>query len=592
MLAQSLGEPPYGRYHLGWAAQRSQLFGERSLGKFVVFNNLPRRWVQSYEREYALEGIQGLFGDWQVRETLLLDQSALVQFQGSALGELDANVETKIDFKKVIGQLRLNGHWLQQKNDANGDNFLDVPLKKRLVLHNQWAIYLKKFTSLNYVQFLTLETQGGQLNFDKQRDFLTRRAYGMGRSVAHLVGASDNYITTNDDNMLVINLRVSDHSQNDYFGLRQYEGKEWTVRSYATYKYRLEEDAGLFVVGLRYHSNRLRESLDSSLVLEREEVFGGGHVGYESYLSERVELSTRLNIGYHNLARWLVLPQAQLRLILSDQWELALMSGSGIRYANVLNENAALLQSSRRVLVREALLGERAWYYGLSANCYQWLGKKQGVALELEAQFYHRVFQNKVVTDLEASPYEVIFYNTDVANEWSLGIDGQLAFASWQLHVDVGYRLDLFYSKINEQYLQEALYAPHNLMLGVAFPLYVKGYQLFKLESQFYLQAGQRLPANLELKTDAANMAAYPVWPVAGTRWDLRLSLGARSWLNRVLRLERLTVFVGMDNVLNTIQPRNAIGLEAPFGNNFDAGMFWNSTVGRRYYAGLSYLFR
>ena len=213
---------------------------------------------------------------------------------------------------------------------------------------------------------------------------------------------------------------MSDHTQNDYYGIRQYFGKEWTVRSYATYKYRLEEDAGLFIVGLKYNSNTTREELDS-LVLERQEVFGGGYIGYENYLSERVELSTRLNVGFHNLAQWLVLPQVQLRVIVSDQVDVALVSGSGIRYTNVLNEHASLLASSRSVVFRETLLGEQAWYYGLSANYYQWLGTKQGIAIDLKGQFYHRIFQNKVVTDLVTNPYEIAFSNTDQANEWSIG---------------------------------------------------------------------------------------------------------------------------------------------------------------------------
>lgn len=590
LLAQSLGEHPYGQYHLNWAAQRSQLFGERSLGKFIVFNNLPKSWIEQYKRVYPLEGIQGLFGDWQVQPRALLDQSALAQFQGSDLGELDLNVAGKVDFKKVIGQLQLNGHWAQQRNDKNADGFLDLPLKKRLLLHNKWAIYLKKFTSLNYVQFLTLETQAGATNFDKARDFLTRRAYGTGSFVSHLVGESDNYITTNDDNMLVINLRVSDHTQNDYYGLRQYLGKEWTVRSHATYKYRLEEQTGLFIFGLKYNANTIRESLDSSLILERQEVFGGGYIGYENYLSEKVELSTRLNVGYHNLAKWLVLPQVQLRIVLSDQWDVTLVSGSGIRYANVLNEHLPLLASSRELVIQEPLLGERAWYYGLTANYYQWIGNKQGIALDLKAQFYHRVFQNKVVTDLDANPYAIIFYNSNQANEWSFGVDGKIAVAAWQLHLEVAYRLDLFYSNINNQYLQEALYAPHNWMLGVEFPLYIRGYQLFKLESQFYLQAGQRLP-DLSPKTTAAGSPAYPTRPSPITRWDWRLSLGKGAWLNRALNLEKLTLFVGMDNVLNRVQPLAAVGAGQPFGPHFDAGLFWNSTVGRRFYGGLSYLF-
>lgn len=590
VVAQSLGEAPYGRYHLGFGVQRGQLFGERNLGKKLIFNNLPSGWVKGYKQTYPLEGIQGSFGDWQVLSKQLLDQSAFFQFQGSTFGELDLSLCGKVDFKKVIGQLQLNGHWVEQRNDNNSDGFLDLPLKKRFILHNQWSIYLKKFTSLNQVQFLTLETQAGERHFEKRRDFLRANVYGTGRFFTHLVGESDNYITTNDDNMVVINLRVSDYTQNDYYGLRQYLAKEWAVRFHATYKYRLDEEAGLFLFGLKYNSNTVRESLDS-LLLERQEVFGGGYIGYETYLSKRIELSTRLNIGYHNLARWLVLPQAQLRIILSDRWDMAFLSGSGIRYASVFNEHTSLLVSSRKMVLKEALLGERVWYYGLLANYYQWLGSKQGIAIDLKTQFYHRIFQNKVVTDLDANPYEIAFYNTNHANEWSFGVNGKVVVASWQLHLEIAYRLDLFYSKINDQYQQEVLYAPHNLMFGLDVPIYIKGYQLFKLQSQFYLQAGQRLP-NVTTKTATAGMQAYPIYPAPLTRWDWRLSLGEGAWLNRVLHLEQLTLFVGMDNVWDTVQPIGAIDANRPFGRQFDAGLFWNSTVGRRYYAGLAYLFR
>ena len=375
-IAQSLGEDVYIRYYLGRSIQRTKLFDETGLGKFIAFRNIPSNWISEYQRTNALEDIQGLFGAVKPKFSFLNNKSFLLDFKGSSLGELDFSFRGKVDFKKVTGQLSVNGHWGNQRNDFNQDNYLDLDLKKRIFLHNSWSFFLKNFTSVNTIWFLGMETQGGQLNFNKASDYLTTNAYGNGIGVTHFVGESSNFIATRSKDMLLINFRVVDHTQNSYYGLKAYKGKEWSVDAKAQYSYRLDNGFDLFQFGLNYHYQTIRESFDS-LDLERKESFGGGYVGYETFFGKKFKLSTRVNVAYHNLASWIFVPHLRFDATILKSLSATVFGGSGMRYANVLSENAQFLISNRSVKIEEPLLPERGlvlWRF-----CQLWNLAKVGV---------------------------------------------------------------------------------------------------------------------------------------------------------------------------------------------------------------------
>ncbi|CAA6829135.1 MAG: TonB-dependent receptor [uncultured Aureispira sp.] len=587
-IAQSLGEDVYIRYYLGRSIQRTKLFDETGIGKFIAFRNIPSNWILEYQRTNALEDIQGLFGAVKPNFSFLNNKSFLLDFKGSSLGELDFSFRGKMDFKKVIGELNVNGHWGNQRNDSNQDNYLDLDLKKRIFLHNSWSFFLKNFTSVNTIWFLGMETQGGQLNFNKASDYLTNNAYGNGIGVTHFVGESSNFIATRSKDMLLINFRVVDHTQNNYYGLQAYTGKEWSVDAKAQYSYRLDNGFDLFQFGLNYRYQTIRESLDS-LDLERKESFGGGYVGYETFFGKKFKLSTRVNVAYHNLASWIFVPHLRLDATLLKSLSATAFGGSGMRYANVLSENAQFLLSNRSVKIEEALLPERAWYYGASVNYGTWLKLGLDFYTSLNVQVYHTIYQNKIILDLDSDAYAMSFHNQDgKAEKLSFELDAQIRLAKPQIGLNIDYRLDFIHSTINNQYVREPLSSMHNLLLALDYRLMIQNVYICDITSQFHWYGPQRLP-NVSVKTGGG--FSYPLESPSVSRWDLKLSFPFYAWVKRSTKWKNFIFYAGIDNLLNEVQPLSYINGEQPFDQNFDGGLFWNSTLGRRYYGGFTYVF-
>lgn len=587
-IAQSLGEDVYIRYYLGRSIQRTKLFDETGLGKFITFRNIPANWISEYQRTNALDDIQGLFGAVKPKFSTLSNKSFLLDFRGSSLGELDFSFRGNMAFKKVVGELSVNGHWGNQRNDMNQDNYLDLDLKKRIFLRNTWSIYLNNFTSINKVWFLGMETQGGQVIFNKPSDYLTTNAYGNGIGVTHLVGESSNFVATRSKDMLLINFRVVDHTQNNYYGLRQYKGKEWSVDTKAQYSYRLENGFDLFQFGLNYRYQTIRESLDS-LELERQESFGGGYVGYETFFGKKFKLSTRINVAYHNLARWIFIPHLRFDATILKSLSATAFGGSGMRYANVLSENTQFLISNRTVKVDDPLLPERAWYYGASVNYGTWFRLGLDFYTSLNLQVYHTIYQNKIILDMDSDAYALSFNNQDgKAEKLSFELDAQLRLSKPQIGLNIDYRLDFINSTINNQYVREPLYSMHNLLLALDYRLVIRNIYLCDITSQFHWYGPQRLP-NVSVKTMGG--VAYPLQSPSVSRWDLKFNFPFYAWVKKRTKWKNFIFYFGIDNVLNEVQPLPFISGDQPFAPNFDGGLFWNSTVGRRYYGGFTYVF-
>lgn len=587
-IAQSLGEDVYIRYYLGRSIQRTKLFDETGIGKFIAFRNIPSNWISEYQRSNALEDIQGLFGAVKPNFNELSNKSFLLDLKGSSFGELDLSFRGKMTFKKITGELSVNGHWGNQRNDANQDNYLDLDLKKRIFLRNSWSFFLKNFTSVNSFSFLGMETQGGQLNFDKSRDYLTNNVYGNGGSVLRFVGESSNFIATRSKDMLLLNFRVLDHTQNNYYGLQEYKGKEWSVDAKAQYSYRLENGFDLFQFGLNYRYQSIRESLDS-LVVERQESFGGGYVGYETFIGKKFKLSTRVNVAYHNLAQWIFVPHLRFDATILKSLSATVFGGSGMRYANVLSENAQFLISNRTVKIDEPLLPERAWYYGASVNYGTWLKLGLDFYTSLNLQVYHTIYQNKIILDLDSDAYAMSFHNQDdKAEKLSFELDAQIRLAKPQIGLNIDYRLDFINSTINNQYVLEPLYSMHNLLLALDYRLRIQNIYICDINSQFHWYGPQRLP-NVAVKTVGG--ASYPLQSPSVSRWDLKLNFPFYAWIRSSTKWKNFIFYVGIDNILNKVQPLSFISGNQPFDQNFDGGLFWNSTVGRRYYGGFTYVF-
>lgn len=583
--AQSLNEDNYIRFYLGRLAQPMQLAGENGLGKLILLKNMPRLWVAEYHKDNSLTNINGLFGNVGIIPKILNGNNFLIDFKGSNLGEMDASIFGHLQFSKVSTQLSINGHWSNNKIDKNKDNFIDLALKKRLLVQNQWAVNTRKYSSINRILYLGLDKTAGQIDFNKKTDRLTRNAYGMGDVVHHFTAESFNYISPRANDLLIIDFKIVDHDQKSFYGLREYNAKEWLTDVDAHYVYKLNKiDA--FHFGLNYKYQSFRENFDT-LQLLRKESIGGGYLGYETYFGKKIQLSTRLNVHYHNLAKFFISPQVRLNWILSDFLRASFWAGNGMRYANIISENTQLLASSRQLKIAETLKAEQGWYYGAAFSFQHWFASKLYSNIDLQFSQIH--YLNKTIVDLDHDSYAILFYNLDgIAQKTSFEIDASFRLNKPAIGLNIDYRMDWLQSNINGVYAQEPLYAVHHFILGLDYRLIINRKSILYFDFQYYYASPQRLP-DVSAKT---NGNPYPLQSMAIHQLNMEFTLPFYRWFNRPRKWTNFTFYFGIDNLLNQYQPLAAIDFQNPFSANFDAGLQWNTNVGRRFYGGVRYLFR
>jgi hypothetical protein len=585
LLAQSLGEDAYLDYYLGRNIQEGRLFSGYGLNTLPLLKSIPNEWIYLYRRNNTLNDSRALFGQVDpVFRVPYARNNLLVSFKGSHLGELDLNIIGKVRYKKVSTTLRVNGHWNSTKHDNNQDNFLDIPLQKRLLAHNIWNINLDRFSSVNTIWYTNQQRQGGQWQFDYAKDYLTNQAYGYGQAIQHLVGESINYISVRKRDLLTLQFRVADHSHQDYYGLRQYTGTEWGIDTRAIYTYTLDNAVDQFRIGLNYHYNIIRENLDT-LQLHRNESYGGGFVGYETSLGKKFHLSSRFNILYHNIAKWVLVPHLKLDFKLHEHFAANIFGGGGMRFANVLNENQRFLLSNRTIEIKEPLEAERAWNYGGSFVYSQWW---KGVDLmsTLKFQFKHTLYENKIIADLDQDAYTLAFYNLDgKAEKFSFELDAHVQWTALRLDLGIDYRFDWYAATINQVYQQLPLQSMHTMMVDIGYRQKLNYYRKYiDFETQLYWYGPQRLP-DASAKGSTFGLASTGVF-----RWDMKVTAPIKIFFKRY-RGEKYNIelFVGMDNILQNIQQNPFIAATQPFSPDFDGGLAWQSTSGRRFYSGFKF---
>ncbi len=588
LSAQSLGEDPYIRFYLGRSIQRTKLFYQTGLGKFIMFRNIPDNWIKEYQRSNALEDVQGLFGAVENKFSFVKSRSFLVDFKGSDMGELDMSLRANLEFKKLTGKFSVNGHWQNQRNDRNNDNFLDLPLKKRILAHNSWEVFFKNFTSVNQIWVLGLQTQDGQSFFNKEEHYMTTNAYGTGSDVVQVAGESSNYIKVRKKDLVLFHIQALDHSQQDFYGLRKYKAKEWGIGSKLQYNYRLDNGNDMFIIGLNYNYRSMIESIDS-IDNSRQESFGGGFLGYETFFGKNIKLSSRINVTHHNLAQWIVVPHVRFDAKLHKYLIANLFGGSGMRYANVLSENSALLFSNREVDIPEILRHEQAWYYGASLQYGNWINLGWDLYTFLNFQFYHTIYQNKIITDLDSDPYKMIFTNLNGhAEKLSFEMDVQLRLARPQMGLNIDYRMDFVYSTIAGQYSQEPLYSMHNLLLAFDYRIIINRLYVCDITTQLHYQGPKRLP-DVTAKMTSSN--PFPNYSPDVYRWNMKISFPFYKWMKGNNKTKNFIFYFGVDNILNSVQNLQDVSSFEPFNNNFDAGLRYNTFTGRRFYGGFTYRF-
>ena len=251
--------------------------------------------------------------------------------------------------------------------------------------------------------------------------------------------------------------------------------------------------------------------------------------------------------------------------------------GRGVRTAQILSENMAVMASNRQFVVDQSQLDiEDAWNAGLNFTKRFKIG---GKSASLLADLYHTEFVNQVVMDMESEHGKVLFYNLDgrsyansllVLGTWApfKGFDLKLAY---KLN-DVKVTYNPPSGNGSSDPIQRPLMARHR---GLVTLNYETPNEKWMFNSNTQLIGKQRfaqshgVPSEL-IEDFTGDAPAYAVLNAQVTR-----------------RFKNLEVYLGGENLTDYRQESAIVDWERPFGEFFDAMQVWGPLVGARAYFGI-----
>ncbi|HIC32112.1 MAG TPA: TonB-dependent receptor, partial [Flavobacteriaceae bacterium] len=385
---------------------------------------IPGTWVESIQitkgAGSVVNGYESISG--QINAELqkpMTDNKLFVNAYGSLNGRLELNthLNTKVNDKWYTG-LYLHGNTRNQKFDRNNDSFLDVPLKKQLNVMNRWQYTNPKKGLVSFInlRYLTDNNQSGQVNFNPDTDKLTTNYWGSEIDTKRYeISTKFGYVNPDIPwQSIGVQMALSNHQQESYFGLNEYNIEHTSVYSNVIYNSIISDSRHKIKTGINFTYDNYDEfALNTNF--DRVERSFGGFFEYSFDNLKKLNLTAGLRFDTHNLLGEFITPRFHLRYSPWSKSAFRASFGRGKRSANIFAENQNLFASSRQFTILNAngpiygLDPEIAWNYGVSyLQGFNLFGRKADITFD----FYRTDFKNQVVVDLENSQ-AVSFYNLE-----------------------------------------------------------------------------------------------------------------------------------------------------------------------------------
>jgi len=548
---------------------------------------IPGTWVESIQitkgAGSVVNGFESIAG--QINAELVkpsTDNKFFVNLYGASSTRLELNTHfnTKINDKISTG-LYLHGNTHQEKHDVNNDGFLDMPLYNQVNVMNRWQYTnpekgLVTFVNLRY---LDDEKQSGQLNFNPDTDKLTTNAWGSEIDTKRYeVSAKLGYVNPEIPwQSLGVQFAFSNHKQDSYFGLNEYNIEHTSIYSNLIYNSIIDDSRHKIKTGINYTYDAYNEFAIQQ-DFERTERSFGGFFEYSFDDLEYFTMTAGLRIDTHNLLGEFITPRLHMRYSPWGKSAIRASVGRGKRSANIFTENQNLFASSRKFSILNTngtiygLDPEIAWNYGVSyIQGFNLFGRPADVTLD----FYRTDFQNQVVVDLE-NAQEVNFYNLEggsYANSFQAEFNYNV-FAHFNLRT--AYK---FYD-VKTQYKSGKLIKPltpkHRLFANASYETEIKNNSNWKFDATYNWLSQQRFSSTIN------NPTQYRLD-------DYSKSVGTlNAQITRVFS-PKFEVYLGGENITNVRQDNPIVSADNPFGTSFDTNYVYGPIFGSMYYAGLRY---
>lgn len=552
----------------------------------------PGTWVESIQitkgAGSVVNGFESISG--QIN-TELIKPMHDIPFYLNVYGSTDSRFEVNTHFNKKISDkwatsLYVHGNARVSKNDMNHDHFLDNPLGKQINLVNRWQYSNPESGWVSFInfKFMNDEKQTGEVDFDPNRDKLTTNFWGSEINTQRFDFSSKVGYVFEDMPYQSIGFQsaFSNHNQESYFGLNQYNIKQQSYYSNLIFNSIINNTRNKFATGLNFTYDRYDELVTLSDVSRIDNSVGAF---FEYTFDDNDKFSYILGgrFDYHNRLGAFFTPRLHVRY---NPWEKSVFrfsAGRGKRAANIYAENQNLFGSSRAFSVLDSngriygLNPEIAWNYGVSfTQNFKLFGRNADATLD----FYRTDFQNQVVVDVMQSPQSVLFYNlrgTSFANSFQLDFN-------YEIIKHFNLRTAYKYYDISIDYLsgnfQRPLQAKHRFFGNLEYETHIKdkGKQ-WKFDFTVNWLGKQQLPNTATNPVEDRLPNFSPSFSVVNTQITRTFS-------------STFEMYIGGENIGNYKQQNAILGEHNPFGTHFDTSIVYAPIFGQMYYMGLRFKIR
>ena len=548
----------------------------RGLASGYGLSYIPGTWIREIDLtkgpgsvENGYEGISGWINARMKSPGPQPAEKLFVNVYGNSLGRWEANANAAAGIGKSL-HTGLLVHTMQSQLDVdhNADGFLDMPLGETYTIMNNWVWNNSKHTEIRAgAKWTAQDIQGGQLSFDPQQARDTLNGYGVGLDARRMESyLNAGYSASRPETVFTWHSTGIWHDQSAFYGLSDYSGQETYYRSDLSGGTYIGNTDHLVRAGVSFLYNRFDEQF-RDLFMDRTEIVPGWFAQYQFKLKDKVSVMAGYRMDMHNLYGTFQTPRLHLRYSPTTKTTWRASVAKGYRVANVLVENAALLVSSRDLIIADDLLPEEAWNTGITyIRRFPLFNRTSSIT----ADYYHTWFVNQVVTDRDASAQTILIDNLDGRS----GSD--VAQLEWNVepvrHLDIrmAYRYTWSYSTFGGELMELPLVNRHRAMLNASWNWQEKGWQA---DATLHYFGSARLPDLSD------NLLAADVSGRSPAYVQLMGQL-TRSW-------DTFSWYAGVENATGYTQQDPIIGAGDPFGPNFDASVLYAPLMAARIYSGI-----
>jgi outer membrane receptor for ferrienterochelin and colicin len=557
--------------------------GPRGLATALGLNSIAGPWVESIQLTKGIgsvvNGYESIAGQINIElKKPATSEKLYLNGYVNSMGKTDVNLNSTHHLgKNWATTFLIHDDFLNSKQDFNKDGFRDLPTGNLFSGINRWQYAGTNGLMAQFgIKVLADDKTGGELDFNSKDKFSTQH-YGLGINTKRYEGFGKIGYVFPQKKYQSIGLQLSafDHTQDSYFGLTTYNGKQKNLYANLIYQSIIGNDAHKFKTGLSFSKDNYNEVFNTS-DYKRKEVVPGGFFEYSYNYEEKFSVVAGIREDHNSLFGWFATPRLNLRYQPVNGTTIRVAIGRGQRTANIFAENNSVFASARQVSILSNETGkaygldpEVAWNKGISVDQKLSLFQRDAA---FSIDFYRNDFTNQVVVDLE-DPRQVKFYNLE-GKSYSNSLQAELTITPIEkFDVRLAYRFFDVKTTYENKLLQKPFTAQHRAFANLAYDL-----SGWKFDYTVNYIGSKRIPST------KSNPSAYQLKENSPSYVLMNAQVSKAFGKNKLF-----DVYVGGENLTNYFQQNLILAADQPFSNYFDASMVWGPVSGRQVYAGFRY---